>query len=306
MKILLLFLLVFIFPYHGLQNRQVFPVRQITSGPEQKGFPSWSPDSKFLVHQVSSWNDTLGKNGLWIIDQTGRVIRRIYSGISEHPKWSPDGRSIVFDADTGNSIRIISADGGMPEKFLPDTVLIGNGGLPCWSPDGTEIAFVEKKGLSLCTYSFRTGNLKKILSVDGKVPLPGGWWNDGGSILIALMDMKTRKSTIQRVFVENGRTMEIPCDNENFYRHLALSPDGSLLVFAAVEGKYLGLRIMSSSGGTSIPLAVSGNGHNEGATWSPDGSKIAFNSTRSGNFDIWVMDIDTEKVKSELKISKKE
>jgi dipeptidyl aminopeptidase/acylaminoacyl peptidase len=28
------------------------------------------------------------------------------------------------------------------------------------------------------------------------------------------------------------------------------------------------------------------------ATWSPDGKKIAFNSTRSGNFDIWIMDIE--------------
>jgi Tol biopolymer transport system component len=26
------------------------------------------------------------------------------------------------------------------------------------------------------------------------------------------------------------------------------------------------------------------------ATWSPDGKNIAFTSTRSGNFDIWIMD----------------
>ena len=36
------------------------------------------------------------------------------------------------------------------------------------------------------------------------------------------------------------------------------------------------------------------------ATWSPDGSMIAFNSTRSGNFDIWIMDVNANKIRKEL------
>jgi Tol biopolymer transport system component len=36
------------------------------------------------------------------------------------------------------------------------------------------------------------------------------------------------------------------------------------------------------------------------ATWSPDGKRIAFNSTRSGNHDIWIMEVDIEKIKKEL------
>jgi Tol biopolymer transport system component len=44
---------------------------------------------------------------------------------------------------------------------------------------------------------------------------------------------------------------------------------------------------MPAAGGKSLPLAVTENSHNEGAVW----KKIAFNSTRSGNFDIWLMDV---------------
>jgi len=36
------------------------------------------------------------------------------------------------------------------------------------------------------------------------------------------------------------------------------------------------------------------------ASWSPDGKSIAFTSTRSGNFDIWIMELDVEQLKKEL------
>jgi Tol biopolymer transport system component len=69
-----------------------------------------------------------------------------------------------------------------------------------------------------------------------------------------------------------------------------------------MTGRYLGLYIMPSTGGKSLPLAVTENSHNEGAVWSPDGKSIAFNSTRSGNFDIWIMELDIEKINKKLGI----
>ena len=37
-------------------------------------------------------------------------------------------------------------------------------------------------------------------------------------------------------------------------------------------------------------------------SWSPDDSKIAFTSTRTGHFDIWMVEIDIEVLKKELGI----
>jgi Tol biopolymer transport system component len=189
-----------------------------------------------------------------------------------------DGKYIIFDADTGNSVRMIPAAGGDVIKFLPDSVLIQNGGLPCWSPDGSQIAFRD----------------------EGRLPLPGGWWIDGKSIIVANIDRQTRKCTMLKISVENGGMTTVSGHNENFYRHTALSPDGSLITYAVMEGKYLGLYIMPSEGGKSLPLAVAKDGHTEGVAWSPDGKKIAFTRTQGRNFDIWVMEVDNEKIKEEL------
>jgi Tol biopolymer transport system component len=41
------------------------------------------------------------------------------------------------------------------------------------------------------------------------------------------------------------------------------------------------------------------------ACWYPEGKRIAFNSTRSGNFDIWMMDVDPEQLKKELQSASK-
>ena len=38
------------------------------------------------------------------------------------------------------------------------------------------------------------------------------------------------------------------------------------------------------------------------ATWSPDGKKLAFTSTRTGSFDIWIMDVDLEELKKNLQL----
>jgi TolB protein len=276
-----------------------FECRKLTSDTERKGFPSWSPDGKAIVYQITNHNDSLGKNGLWIISKNGTNVKQIFKGIAEHPKWSPDGRFIVFDADSGNSMKLISMENGEAISFLPDSIQIKNGGLPCWSPDGSLIAYVERTGLSLCVYNMNTGNSKIIFSKNGMVPLPACFTPDGENILIALMDLQSRKSTIQKINVANKNAEKINIDNENFYRHLAISHEGSLIIFAALKDKYLGLYIALSSGGKSIPLTISPGFHNESPSWSPDGKCIVFASGRSGG-GLWIMNVDIEQLRKEL------
>jgi Tol biopolymer transport system component len=242
-------------------------------------------------------NDTSGQNGLWKIPlKNVSGAKQIFSGLAEHPRWSPDGQLIVFDADTGKSIRMIPVEGGEPIAFLPDTIHIMNGGLPCWSPDGTQIAFIEGSSISLCVFNSRTGELTSLYSKEGMLPLPGGWTSDGAYVLTAIMERQTRKSTIWMISTDGKESKQITGHHENFYRYLALSPDGSLLVYAALEGGFLGLFIMLAEGGKSLPLAVSDQGHNDGPCWSPDGKMIAFS-----NGDIWIVDIDSEQVRRELR-----
>jgi hypothetical protein len=122
--------------------------------------------------------------------------------------------------------------------------------------------------------------------------------------MISLMEMPSRKSTIWKISPDGKEKKQITGHHENFYRHLALSPDGTWLVYAVLQDKALGLWIMPSEGGKSLPLTITQGNHNEGASWSPDGTKLAFTSTRSGSFDIWVMDIDQNKLRSYLELAR--
>jgi Tol biopolymer transport system component len=197
-------------------------------------------------------------------------------------------------------MRIVAAEGGEPKRFIPDSIGIHNGGLPCWSPSGLHIAFKEGVTSSLWVFDCRTAIARKIFQEEGMLPLPGCWSKDGKSVLIALMDKKARTSTMWKISLEGKEKHQITGHHDGFYRYIALSPDGSLLVYAAMEGKQLGLWVMPAQGGKSLPLAITHPGHNESPAWSPDGKRLAFASTRSGNFDIWLMDLDLAQLRKDL------
>jgi Tol biopolymer transport system component len=99
------------------------------------------------------------------------------------------------------------------------------------------------------------------------------------------------------IAVNDDKHKQIKPEVEGFYRYADLSPDGKWLVFAAIEDQNLNLFVMPSMGGKAVRL-TSEPRFNGNPRWSPDGTKIAFNSTRSGNFDIWLMYVDLEKLES--------
>ena len=61
-----------------------------------------------------------------------------------NPRWSPDGMQILFWTTRGSKIYLVSSEGGIPQRLLPDdTAMEGD---PNWSPDGRKVIFGDAGG----------------------------------------------------------------------------------------------------------------------------------------------------------------
>ena len=76
-------------------------------------------------------------------------------------------------------------------------------------------------------------------------------------------------------------------ENSDWFRHSAISPDGSTIVFSYKGDIYS----VSAKGGRATALTIHSawEGH---PVWSRDGKQIAFASDRHGNLDVYVMPAD--------------
>jgi Tol biopolymer transport system component len=271
-----------------------YPVRQLTTHPAQEGFPFWSPDGSRLVYQSAAIDDT---TGLWTMAPDGSKRRRLTTEIGEHPTWSPDGHYIVFDGDSGNSIKIVSSRGGTPVRIVPDSVKIYNGGNPNWSPDGATILFHE--GSSLRVLNLSRGTAPVLFTREGSRPISCCWSRDGKSVFFWLRPPGSRESSLWMVSLAGESREILPQSPGKALRYMDLSPDGSMIAYTVCEGRACDIWVMPSRGGAPVQLTTH-PAMDESPRWSPDGTKIVFTSTRSQSFDVWVMDLDLGDLRQSL------
>lgn len=293
---MLLALFVLVCP-SGPLAQEPYPVRQLTDDPAQDGFPCWSPDGQSIVFSRYGAEEAPEKTGLWMMSSDGSGLRRLTTVIGEHPDWSPDGQYIAFDGDYGNSIQLVAASGGQPIRIVPESIPVSLGGQPKWSPDGSLIAFKEESNLWLLEVS--TGKLDRVLSTPGKKPIPTCWSNDGSEIYLFLFETDSPTAAVAAVSRTGEGLRQVAREEGIKYRYSALSPDGTLLAVVRCEGRDCNI-LVTSPGGRGRVQVTAHPGYDDGPCWSPDGTKLAFVSTRSGHFDIWVVEVDPERLRHEL------
>jgi dipeptidyl aminopeptidase/acylaminoacyl peptidase len=126
-------------PKRSLEIEDLFRSKRVSD-------PQLSPDGKFLAFVVTEVDKAANKLGsdIWIIPSSGGEAKKNTDSPKNdrHPRWSPDGKQIVFESNRSGSYQIfvMSSNG---ENIKQLTTISTEASQPIWSPDGKYIAFVS-------------------------------------------------------------------------------------------------------------------------------------------------------------------
>jgi eukaryotic-like serine/threonine-protein kinase len=268
--------------------------------------PAWSPDgTKIACSTVSVRHNPLSKSGtahLWIVDVATGSKKQLSDVDAVQPAWSPNGHRIAFWSNRGmgsqRDIFTVSSSGGEALPVLDDPPADWG---PAWSPDGQHLYFSSDRGGTMGLWRIRVDE-RSGRALGKPEPLPtASRWNgpldvsqDGKKIVFSSaevraeiyrqrIDPNTAKPVGAPVPVFHGITRAVDC---------AVSPDGQWLVFRS-EAEQEDIFVVRTDG-TELRQLTNDIHRDRGASWSPDGSRIAFYSDRGGghHHDVWTVAAD--------------
>ncbi|MET0145838.1 MAG: hypothetical protein ABW328_13790, partial [Ilumatobacteraceae bacterium] len=247
---------------------------------------------------------------LWSVDVDKAVddptrVQRVNTGGGSTwdnlPAVSPDRRLIAYTtARPGTYSLVVAAwDGGFKELMVDGQPLtVANDARATWSPDGTRLAYVANRGGAedLFVFDARTGTEAQLTDDDLSEGDPA-WSPTSEQIVYAVTTPDTGRDLVI-IEASGGPTVTLtsePGDDSD----PAWSPDGTQIAFArraATESAFNELFVIAADGTGLRPLVAStfDTGSTERGdsdpSWSPDGTRIAFESARDQG--IWLVAAD--------------
>jgi Tol biopolymer transport system component len=237
-------------------------------------FPAWSPDGRWLCY-----SDVLD---LWIVRADGGPARQLTRDHARdtHPAFAPDGRHVYFSSGREGTRAIwrVTLDGASLQRITFGT---GPETHPSLALNATRLAYT--------TYSAQP-DLALVDRLTGekiRVPGPGPveapvFLPDGQDIVYGLNRENDWDLWLQPL--ERGRPTGAPrrlTDQPGAEAVAAPTPDGRWIAYCRVLGRERNLWIIPAQGGTPRPL-VRDESISIHPAWSPDGTRLAFVSDRSG------------------------
>jgi eukaryotic-like serine/threonine-protein kinase len=292
------------------------PPLRLTTDPATDYSPAWSPDGRHIAFLRDLTNE---KAALLLVPALGgpeRKVAEVYSPYflalpSPYLSWSPDGDSLII-SDRGPTLKtpfalfLLSIETGERSRLTsPPEELLGDSG-PAFSPDGRVLAFARTldagiSDLYLLTLSDRLKPLgePRQLALGSRAFYHPIWTADGREMVFAdWVPGNLWRAAVSPSAGQPGEPRLLASLGNNIYGP-AISRQRSRLaymhgIFHISIGRIGAPGASGSSplaAGDAQPLIYSTRNEYE-VQFSPDGTRTAFVSDRSGNQEVWVCNSD--------------
>ena len=271
------------------------PLR-LTHHPALRLSAAWSPDGRSIA--ISRVNVAEQDGGVYLLPPTGGPERKLASrgntsGWGNEISWSPDGKYLAYLDDTKDPksslsiwlylLRLDTLE-RTPVKTGCDTVFT-----PSFSPRGDYLAWVCRDTQAIFSVNAqrlsdgRTLHMAQIQE-DGIAGM--AWLGDGRRILFSAYFGNLWETSL----VRPGEAQKLPFGHEAGDIAVSLASHRLVYVQGVTKTNIWRLDLQASPPKAS-KLIVSSR-QQESPSISPDGSKIAFESDRTGSDEVWVCDAD--------------
>lgn len=262
---------------------------------------TFSPDGKqfAFVRPAAAQYDLITANS----DGTGEqtiATRKLpdYFSFVGGAAWSPDSKTIAvgagsFSGNLSATIVAVPATGGSETKFTSQKWASVSRLL--WLEDGSGLIVAAvpelvSAGTQLWHVSFPKGEVRRItndLNAYGTSSL--GLTADSKTMVTVQME-KSAQVWASTVGSDSSKTKQIT-NGKYDGDSLAWTADGRVL-YTAPSGEQSDIWIVNGDG--TAPIQLTADVHREGlGCVSPDGRFVVFSSNRSGNFNLWKLEIAT-------------
>ncbi len=252
---------------------------QITRDGREKRDPAWSPDGTMIAYSVR--DRATHVRTISIVSEEIASLGRydFFADGNDSPfTLSPDKNRIAYRA--GNDLEIFDLSTQTKTRVQFTTLhLVAT---PVWSPDGERLAFPGSRSSSsadIWVFSIRDSSLQQVTDFEGIESAPT--WAPDGTRLAYQHNGADTLFEIWLADLQSGESSVLVSDSLTHFLFPSWSPNGRQLAFMAdsLRPGPSSIRVLELESLEEKTLMEFVFGNN--LVWSPDGSKLAFNSTLS-------------------------